>query len=139
MTRLATLAVAVAVVFCITPVRADMTLYSYAFSKQYSVSITREALEKSPTWKDDVENPPLSARKAIALANELKDSLVKDSDDFKWTLQSASLQPAGDGKWYWLLHYDAIFRGASTGIPNHLRLVVLMDGTVIKPGIRDHR
>ncbi len=130
-------AAAVTMALLIAPSRADTTLSSYAFSKRYDVTISGDALEKSPAWKDDAENPPLSARKAIKLANEMKDSLVKDSKDFKWTLQSASLEPAGDGKWYWLVHYDAVFQGSSTGIPNRLRLVILMDGTVIKPVVRD--
>jgi hypothetical protein len=129
--------VPVVVMCCVGALRADTTLIehaSYAFSKQYIVSITSETLEKSPTWKEDDENPPLPARKAIRLANKMKDSLVKDSKDYKWKLQSASLQPSDAGKWYWLVHYDAEFQGAgSTGVPDHLRLVVLMDGTVVKP------
>jgi hypothetical protein len=129
--------VAVVAVFVAMPVRADTTYSSYAFSKQYIVSISRAALEKAPSWKDDADNPPLSAKKAIKLANEMKDSLVKDTEDFKWKLESAALKPAGDGKWYWLVHYDAVFQSAPTGQPNHLRLVVLMDGTVIKPVIKD--
>lgn len=129
--------VPVVVMFFVVPLRADTTQFehaSYAFSKQYIVSITSEALEKSPTWKEDDENPPLPARKAIRLANKMKDSLVKDSKDYKWKLQSASLHPSGAGKWYWLVHYDAEYQGSgSTGVPSHLRLVVLMDGTIIKP------
>lgn len=132
------IAVAVAMAFLVAPVRAETTLYSYAFSKQYIVSISDEALEKSPPWKEDAENPPLSARKAIKLANEMKDSLVKDSKRYKWVLQFASLYPTGEGKWYWLVHYDAEFQGGSTGIPNHLQLVVLMDGTVITPLVKDY-
>jgi hypothetical protein len=128
---------AVAVAF-LAPSLDAPTLYSYAFSKQYIVTISREALEKSPSWTDDAENPPLSARRAIRLANGMKDSIVKDSNDFKWRLRSASLEPAGDRKWYWLVYYEAEFQGgASTGQPNHLRLAVLMDGEVIKPEVKD--
>lgn len=140
MTRLAP--VVVVLMFFFVPVLAYTTQYShasYAFSKKYNVSVTSDALEKSPTWKEDDENPPLPARKAIRLANEMKDSLVTDSKDFKWKLQNASLQPADAGKWYWLVHYDAEFQGGSTGRPDNLRLVVLMDGTVIKPVIKDQR
>jgi hypothetical protein len=137
MTRL--LAGAVAVVFLTSAARAEIVLASYAFSKQYIVTISDEALEKSPTWKDDADNPPVSARKAIELANETKDALVKDSKQFKWRLGSASLRPAGKGKWYWLVYYEALFQGVSTGFPHHLRLVVLMDGKVIKPEVRDRK
>jgi hypothetical protein len=115
-------------------VHASPTFVSYAFGKQYAVTISREALENSPAWKDDVDNPPLSARKAIKLAEELKNALVKDSKEYKWKLVSAELHP-GD-KWFWLINYEAKFQlGDSSGIPNNLRLVVLMDGTVIKPEV----
>jgi len=134
MARLAIFALAVASL--VVPARADTTFYRYAFSKQYIVSISREAMERTPSWKADAENPPVSARTAMKLANGMKDTLVKDSEDFKWTLKATSLQPAGNGKWYWLVHYDAEFPG-STGIPNHLRLVVLMDGTAIQPVVKD--
>jgi hypothetical protein len=131
------LAAAIAVAFLATVVRAELTICSYAFSKQYAVRVPDEALEKSPSWKDDAENPPLSAKKAIKLATEMKDSLVKDSKNYKWTLTSARLEPAGGGKWYWLIYYEAQFP-IGTGIPDHLRLVVLMDGKVIKPEVRKY-
>src|SRR5215472_892424 len=61
---------------------------------------------QSPAWRDDAETPPLSASKAIKLANEMKDRLVKDSDDHKWIFQDASLHPESDGRWYWLVYYE---------------------------------
>ncbi len=137
------LAATVAVTFMAPTVRADISgisFASYADSKQFKVKVTREALEKSPAWKDDAENPPLSARKAIKLANETKESLVKDSEQYVWKLRSVSLEPAGEGRWYWLVNYEAhVRRGGSTGIPPNLRLVVLMDGKVIKPEVKDYR
>ena len=132
------LAAAFAVAFLAPVVRAErITIYSYSFSNQYVVRVSGEDLEKSPSWKDDAENPPLSAKKAIKLATEMKDSLVKDSKNYKWTLTSARLEPAGGGKWYWLIYYEAQFP-IGTGIPDHLRLVVLMDGKVIKPEVRKY-
>ena len=69
----------------------------------------------------------------------MKDSLVKDSDDYKRWLEDAALTP-DHGKWYWVIRYEArVRRGGSTGQPPYLRLVVLMDGTVIKPVVRDYR
>ncbi len=116
------------------------TFHSYAFSKQYDVSVTTEALERSPQWKTGNENPPLSAMKAIALAAGLKESLVKDDEDSKWYLMSANLTPAAvEGKWFWLVEYEAVFqKGGSSGPRDNLRLVVLMDGTVIKPVVKDY-
>jgi hypothetical protein len=103
------------------------------------VRITSEALRKSPSWKLDTPNPPLSAKGAIDLANTLKSSLVSDTEDYKWELKSASLTLDNSGKWYWLVYYEATRpeKGFIRGMSPHLMLVVLMDGTVIKPEIGD--
>jgi hypothetical protein len=123
---------------CLSPsISYDVSYHSYAISANYTVTVTREALAKSPLWKDDEENPPFSAKKAIKLANEMKDSLVEDSKDYKWKLDEATLKPAGGEKWYWLIRYEAQFQGgASIGVPPFLCLVVLMDGKVVKPEVK---
>jgi hypothetical protein len=115
----------------------DITYSSYAIPNNYTVTISSDALAKSPSWKDNEENPPLSARKAIKLANAVKKSLVKDWDDYKWVLVTADLTPDGDEKWYWLINCEAHPQvGASSGVPFCLKLVVLMDGTVVEPQVR---
>src|SRR5581483_4308812 len=53
--------------------------YSWAFGKLYESSFTQKMFRNSPAWNDDTENPPLPAGKALKLATEMKDSLVKDS------------------------------------------------------------
>jgi hypothetical protein len=119
------------------------TYYSYAFGKQYAFKITTEMLAKSPSWPENSDNPPLPARKAIRLATALKDRLVKDSEAFKWHLVSAQLErnwglKTDTGKWWWLINFEAHVRvGGQSGRPINLRVVVLMDGTVIEPTICD--
>ena len=130
---------AIALTLLPTLALCDITYFSYAFAKQYAETIPRKALEKSPSWNGESENPPLSARKAIKLANEVKDTVVKDSKEIKWKLREASLVPTDDEKWYWLVYYEGVAQGfVISGIPPHLRLVVLMDGTVIKPEVNDY-
>lgn len=118
-------------------------VYSYAFGRQYFCEISEEMLEKSPSWDERTDNPPLSAGKAIRLANAMKNKLVKDAKDFKWHLVSATLEndwsrDSDPGrKWWWSIRYEAHVRqGGETGIPNHLVVIVLMDGTVVQPEIR---
>jgi hypothetical protein len=133
------MAVAALLAFLNGTSHAQTTYFSYTSGKQYVVEVSREALEKSPAWKDDDENPPLSARRAIRLANAMKGSLVKDSDDYKWQFETAALT-SDSGKWYWVIRYEAHFqRGVSSGPRAFLRIVVLMDGTVIKPVIHDFK
>ena len=118
---------------------AQITRCSYAFSKQYCFTITDDALKAAPIWSEDADNPPLPARKAIKLATILKNELVKDTEKFKWKLESCSLEPAGNSKWYWFITFFAHYQGFSSGVPNHLQLIVLMDGTVIRPTIKNQR
>ncbi len=120
---------------------AQIGFASYAFGKQYWVEVEYETLEKTPVWKDDAEDPPLSARKAISLATEMKNSLPKDSPGHEWVLESAALEPTSNDRWIWLIafrarHIDPHVLQQGPGV--HLRLMVLMDGTVIKPKISDH-
>ena len=48
---------------------ADECFVSYAVGKKFETTISTADLRKSPSWEADAENPPLSARKAIALAD----------------------------------------------------------------------
>ena len=82
-------------------------LNSYGFGKRYSVTITEQALKNAPAWKEDVENPPVSARRALKLAAEMKDKLVSDDKDWKWVLEAASLVQNKGERWYWQVSYEA--------------------------------
>lgn len=118
---------------------ADFIWNSYAFGKRYRVEVTRDALAKAPQWPADADNPPVSARKAIKLADVLRQKLVKDTKDFKWQRVSASIEFLDDGeKCIWIIRYEAHFRrGGETGQPHHLNLMVLMDGTIVEPIVSD--
>src|SRR5262245_476252 len=76
------------------------TRISSAFGKVYRVTATEAALKKAPAWKDDADNPPLSARKAIKLADDARPRQFKDSDEWEWRRDSVELCDAGNGRWY---------------------------------------
>jgi hypothetical protein len=141
MSRAVWLAVSLVVAAVLTPaVRGEWQKHlSYAFGKKYTVAPSEVEIARSPAWKKDAENPPLSARKALELANAKKDALVKDGKDYAWYLDSLSLHPGGDDKWYWLAHYLVRHKQDSTGPGTWLRLMVLMDGTVVEPKATDVR
>ena len=121
-----------------SPAQREIGHASRAFGKVYSVTVNDDQLDASPAWAEDEEHPPLSARHAMKLATELKDRLVNDSDDYKWKLETASLNAASEHKWYWLIQFGVDYRSAIfAGTPPDLRLVVLMDGTVIEPRVHD--
>lgn len=114
-------------------VRKDKQIF-----KVYGVTVTDTTLKKSPSWKDDVDEPPLPARKAIELADEAKNALVKDTKQWAWRLESLGLRRriprSGPEKWYWLARYETqLLDGGLGGRPFDLYVVVLMDGTVLSP------
>jgi hypothetical protein len=82
-------------------------------------------------------NPPLSARKAEELAAKVKATLVSDTKDYTWKLSSVSLMPIpfGDDRWVWIVRYEVFGRRSKSGQRIDLALVVLMDGTVIRPHV----
>lgn len=114
----------------------DVEVYSVAFGKVYRTAATRAALDKAPVWKDDADNPPLAARKAIKLADDARGRAFKDTDDWEWRRDTVELCDLGGGRWYWSVRYRAYYKG----IVHILRLpevhfVVLMDGTVAEPSV----
>lgn len=120
---------------------ARVKLHSHALGKCYSVTITEEALKNAPAWKEDAENPPVSPRSALKLATEVKDKVASDNKDWKWQFESASLKHLEGDRWYWLVSFEARPKGdvSIAGVAPNLRLVVLMDGTAIKPVVTDDK
>jgi hypothetical protein len=103
-----------------------------ALNKKYQLKVTSQEVENS-TWDHEAEeNPPLSAGKAIKLADEARKSVVKDRDDIKWKRGSLGLTSAGDGKWVWLVGYQP-YSGKYPEGDSSIAIVILMDGTVLKP------
>ncbi len=124
---------------------AGYTFCSYAFGKKYTSEFTYEQLAKSPSWNTDrADSPPFPVGKAVRLANVQKVRLVKDLKRYRWYLESVGLNHLGwlaedsdlSEKWWWCVTYEAHQReGGSTGPPEQLLVIVLMDGTVIVPKV----
>lgn len=127
-------------VICHAANAGDVVYCSYAFGKKYEVTLSKDAVERTPVWRDDAENPPLSARKAIKLADALRTKLVQDGKKYKWKRKSAAIQflPASN-QCVWEVDYEPEFQIDFSGIPPELHLFVLMDGTVVQPVISDYR
>jgi hypothetical protein len=109
----------------------------------YLSTVMDEDVKKTPSWDKHVENPPLSARKAIKLATDLRMMLVKDSDDWQWRFKGLTLIANNSSetpdKWYWMATFQASPAPGHglAGMPPSLSVYVLMDGTVIKPVVTD--
>ncbi len=78
------------------------------------------------------ENTIYAARKAIELAETMRASIPQTEN---WEIVSVALTPSRrKEKWYWLVKYEGP-RAVNDmpGMPFSLSVVVLMDGTVVKP------
>ena len=122
----------------------DVVLYcpSYAFGKVYASKIGEVALAKSPAWLEAAENPPVSARRAMTLADAKRERLVHNTKRYKWRRESTAIEfVKGPDRPYpfWHIHYEAHDRAGETGIPSDLDLFVLMDGSVIEPVVTEDK
>lgn len=106
--------------------------YSRVGGKDYAAIITKKALSRSPEWRQEDENPPISARKAMKLAAKKKDLFFGDESK-EWRFESVSLTKLWEN-WYWVARYQP---RAPSKARQELRIVVLMDGTVIQPTLAD--
>jgi hypothetical protein len=81
----------------------------------------------------------LSPRKAIQSAERLAGRLIGERKDYRRQFErnGICLKPI-EGGWVWLVRFEWDWKeGTSTGIPNHLYVVVLMDGTAVSPEVHE--
>lgn len=112
------------------------SLYSYAEGKKFDFEVTREQLMKAPVWKLQDDSPPLSPRKAEKAATTKFRKLLKDSKG--WERDRISLEDMGDGV-HWIYVIEFSHHGNYDGLPPSLKIIVLMDGTIIEPKITDRK
>ena len=122
----------------------ELAYYSYDGEKVFVATITEKSLTRSPVWSHGDANPPLSARKAMRLAEGVRSMLVENNSKRSWHLVSVALVPddpeeaktpgdlANTRRWFWLLTYECFLDGW-TGPPDMLQIPVLMDGVVVTP------
>jgi hypothetical protein len=117
------------------PLHAEITIPGRFDGNVQYITITDAALSRSPAWKAEAANPPVSAREAIRLAGGQKARILRGTKDWNWRLESVMLLTAGDSKWYWVVEYQEHPRPGLMldGVPGICRFVILMDGTVIEP------
>jgi hypothetical protein len=111
---------------------AEYSIDSEAFGQTYWSYVFREQLEKTPVWKRDADNPPISARRAIEIA-EKEVAKVPAEDGLNRVVDAVALVPVRD-RWIWRVSFVwKVKVGGSTGVPDHFYVLVLMDGSPIKP------
>lgn len=102
---------------------------SYHGGNRYDSRITHDELTKTPAWRDDEPNPPLSARQAKLVGAEYLKQLFGDAD--KWRVNEIALVPVAD-RWVYTISFT---EPAPPGVADHasspFRVVVTMDGIAV--------
>lgn len=107
--------------------------------------LTDAEIESTPTWEDLEKSPPLSTKRAIEAARHAiprfeNEGLLKAlPDTLEWTLEGLTLKPVGDGKWCWLVSFEASPKPGfgMTGISPEISVLVTMDGRIITPSLSE--
>jgi hypothetical protein len=107
-----------------------------AFGKTFVTEVTIATLEAAPSWNDEAdENPPVSAKGALRLARDGRDSVIVIPDEFEWDRGSLMLIAAPH--WVWVVNFKASHKRGLDPSKHRLTLLVLMNGTVVKPALKD--
>lgn len=94
------------------------------------------AVRESPAWDPADANPPLSAARALAIADRFRRQRFRETGSRKWGLDNLALCPL-DGKrnkWCWQVSFTAPpRRGDFGGQPPLFAVYVLMNGETLIP------
>lgn len=97
-------------------------------NKQYELIVTQSDLDGAPLWSDEQENPPLSARAAIAHAREVATKVPNSQD---WKVSRILLERSGSrvGQWIYIVQFTTYYKDTILLGPGNLFDVpVLLSG-----------
>jgi hypothetical protein len=128
---------------CFNEVGYSQAVTTYAHrveGKNYKFDLTPELLDASPSWDDRQDNPPLSARRAIAAAKTYLNELFPDNN--KWGMEELELQRIHGDKWIYVARFlepaslaDADKPVDFAGPVGRFEIIVLMNGNVLRAKI----
>jgi hypothetical protein len=117
---------------------ASFSSYDFNQGKRYDFDVHHKDLAQTPPWRTEDEFPPLSPRSAEMSARAQLKELVTEPE--RWNRGAIALhQLRGGDRWIYIVHFSGFHPpGVVDGAVPQMRLVVLMDGRVIKPRITPH-
>jgi len=111
---------------------------SYYDGKRYEFEITEKMLDQTAVWSESAEAP----RHAAQIAQQNLSVFVPNGA--KWSLHNIRLSPVGNA-WVYLVEFleplpeDGTGLTSITGTVSTFRVVVLMNGEVVKPRITERK
>lgn len=106
---------------------------SYYNGRMYEFFVWSDHLEKTPSWPEAADSPPLSPRRAIGSARA--DLALFLPSAANWDMENVALAPLSGQHWMYLVKF-APHQTNYNGPEQAVTVIVLMDGTAIKPVIK---
>jgi hypothetical protein len=110
--------------------------FAYGLEEDMETEIDKETVRKSPRWDPAEENPPVSARAALLIANRFRRDRLRNNALWEWRLSYITLYPI-DGencKWCWCIRFAAhVKKGGFFDRPPEFTVFVLMNGEIVMP------
>ena len=115
----------------------QFSVASRVFGKRYLSNVSDDDVRNSPAWTEEANSPPVSPRKALKLAEKMRDSVVKLPDGWRWERMSLTLLFDED-HCVWHISYLPVPPDENLSFQD-ITLVVLMNGIVVKPVATDYK
>ncbi|MEM8672217.1 MAG: hypothetical protein AAGG48_32180 [Planctomycetota bacterium] len=121
---------------------SDVSTYSWFKQKSWVSAASEKQLIETKRWSTRNGEPPIAVGEAIRLAQPVFERLKDDVDGTYWMLDAVTLHPASpgnpeepftDNRWYWEVWYQMYGDSGGSGSWPHIKLIVLMDKTVVEP------
>jgi hypothetical protein len=111
---------------------AELGIYK---RRVYVVQVTAKNLAGKPAWLGEQKNPPLSVRDAMSAARKELGTHFENAS--AWDLHQICLREITAGHWAYVVHFTPpIPPGGREGLPDFIKIIVLMDGTTPPLSIR---
>ena len=102
--------------------------------RKYSYELATSDVKATPSWNPSREDPPLSLRSALGVAEATLRRYVKDADD--WEAENITLKQVDVEKWIYEIAFSCNKRGCfEKGYLASFPILIKMDGSAVEPKI----
>ena len=104
----------------------------YVDGSRYTFKVTSAELQNLPSWNPETEDVPLSAQKALQVAQTNLAKFLPNPD--KWTLDRIQITRMIKDKWIYEVYFDCLSEDCACLDSDWSFMVyVKMDGTIVEP------
>ncbi|MGI8638779.1 MAG: hypothetical protein ACR2MG_02345 [Pyrinomonadaceae bacterium] len=117
-------------------VQAQNSTHGASFSygeNEISYKVSDLDLAKTPFWKPEQGEPPVSLQRALEIARANLPRFVKNADDFK--VRHIILSPLGTDRWYYDFSFDCQGNECLKNSGRYFKVLVKMDGEIVEPKV----